>query len=57
MSEKQDEYEEIDAIYQEEKKQLVELEQRFSTLEVFSYASFKIKHATCTNFQQYLING
>jgi predicted nucleic acid-binding Zn-ribbon protein len=29
----QDEYEEIDAVYTEEKKQLNELEERFSTLE------------------------
>ena len=30
----QDEYEEIDAVYTEEKKQLNELEERFKTLEV-----------------------
>jgi len=34
MGEKQDEYEEIDALYQVEKKQLVELEERFKILEV-----------------------
>jgi len=34
MTEKQKEYEEIDAAYQEEKAQLTELEQRFNTLEV-----------------------
>lgn len=34
MGEKQDEYEEIDAVYTEEKKQLNELEERFKTLEV-----------------------
>ncbi|XP_046347833.1 dynein regulatory complex protein 10-like [Haliotis rufescens] len=33
MGERQDEYEEIDAIYTEEKKQLNELEERFKTLE------------------------
>ncbi|KAF6027713.1 IQCD [Bugula neritina] len=33
MTEKQKEYEEIDAAYQEEKAQLTELEQRFNTLE------------------------
>ena len=34
MGEKQDEYEEIDGVYTEEKKQLNELEERFKTLEV-----------------------
>lgn len=34
MGEKQDEYEEIDAVYTEEKKQLNELDERFKTLEV-----------------------
>lgn len=33
MGERQDEYEEIDAVYTEEKKQLHELEERFKTLE------------------------
>lgn len=33
MGERQDEYEEIDAVYTEEKKQLNELEERFKTLE------------------------
>lgn len=33
MGERQDEYEEIDAVYTEEKKQLNELEERFRTLE------------------------
>ncbi|XP_064612865.1 dynein regulatory complex protein 10-like [Liolophura sinensis] len=33
MGERQDEYEEIDAVYTEEKKQLHELEERFTTLE------------------------
>jgi len=32
MTEKQDEYEEIDAIYTEEKKQLSELEEKFKVL-------------------------
>lgn len=34
MNEKQDEYEGVDAVYQEELKQLRELEQRFNLLEV-----------------------
>lgn len=34
MGDKQDEYEQIDAVYQEELKQLRELEKRFSVLEV-----------------------
>lgn len=34
MGEKQDEFEEIDGVYTEEKKQLNELEERFKTLEV-----------------------
>lgn len=34
MGEKQDEFEEIDGVYTEEKKQLGELEERFKTLEV-----------------------
>ncbi|XP_059149687.1 dynein regulatory complex protein 10-like [Physella acuta] len=33
LGERQDEYEEIDAVYTEEKKQLLELEERFATLE------------------------
>ncbi|KAH9525523.1 hypothetical protein Btru_001618 [Bulinus truncatus] len=33
LGERQDEYEEIDAVYAEEKKQLIELEERFATLE------------------------
>ena len=34
MMDKQEEYEEIDKVYQEEKKQLAELESRFKKLEV-----------------------
>ena len=34
MMDKQEEYEEIDKVYQEEKKQLAELESRFIKLEV-----------------------
>ena len=41
MIEKQDEYEKIDAIYKEEKKQLIELEGRFKTMEV-NYLAFFI---------------
>lgn len=40
MGEKQDEYEQIDAVYQEELKQLRELEKRFSVLEVKNKPTF-----------------
>ena len=40
MGEKQDEYEEIDGVYTEEKKQLNELEERFKTLEVYTMFIF-----------------
>ena len=41
----QDQYEEIDAVYTEEKKQLNELEERFNTLEV-EYN--QVRHQRCT---------
>lgn len=46
MGEKQDEYEEIDGVYTEEKKQLNELEERFKTLEVETTKS----HISFANF-------